>query len=198
LNDDLPAGWVARSTRPGAAPWSASRRPLPLSLLLLILATTASAAGRARGAPAPASAPGAPASAATAFERGAHAYDLGRFDEAIVHFEQAYALDPAPILLFNIAQAYRRLGKPEQALGYYRRYRDLAPANAPDRADAERRIIELERARASSGASAAPADRQTAAAPWLADAAPIVRRAPRGDCSFCGDPLAAPAGRAWW
>ena len=72
------------------------------------------------------------------FERGVKQYNLGRFPEAIVEFEHAYDKDPAPILLFNIAQSHRQHGNKERALFFYRRYLEQAP-DAPNRADVEQR-----------------------------------------------------------
>jgi len=87
--------------------------------------------------------PGGRSEAGPHFQRGAQAYAIGHFDEAITEFESAYKLDPAPILLFNIAQANRHLGRKERALFFYRRYLEQAPA-APNRADAQRHVTELE------------------------------------------------------
>jgi tetratricopeptide (TPR) repeat protein len=74
---------------------------------------------------------------------GIESYLAGRYDHAISELEKAYALVPDPILLFNIAQAHRKKGANEKALGFYRRYLKEAP-QAPDRPDVERRIDEIE------------------------------------------------------
>lgn len=60
-------------------------------------------------------------------------YNVGHFSAAIELFTQAYSLEPAPGLLFNIAQSYRQLGDHERAAFFYRRYLSLSvkrPANA--------------------------------------------------------------------
>jgi hypothetical protein len=49
-------------------------------------------------------------------------YTQGRYEKAIEAFEEAYRLDPKPLLLFNISQAYERLGKIELAIDYLERY----------------------------------------------------------------------------
>jgi hypothetical protein len=77
------------------------------------------------------------------YERGATEYNLGHFADAIAQFEKAYELDPAPILLFNIAQAHRQNGNNERAAFFYRRYLEQEP-NAANRADVEKRIKDLE------------------------------------------------------
>ena len=90
----------------------------PLAVTPALRAETAAEAGKAH------------------FERGVKQYNLGRFPEAIAEFEHAYDKDPAPILLFNIAQSHRQNGNKERALFFYRRYLEQAP-DAPNRADVE-------------------------------------------------------------
>jgi len=77
------------------------------------------------------------------YEKGASEYNLGHFAEAISEFEKAYEQDPAPILLFNIAQAHRQSGNNERAAFFYRRYLEQDP-NADNRVDVEKRIKDLE------------------------------------------------------
>ncbi|MDZ4696012.1 MAG: tetratricopeptide repeat protein [Deltaproteobacteria bacterium] len=81
-------------------------------------------------------------SAAPHYKTGTKEYNLGRFDEAIAAFEKAYEQDPAPILLFNIAQSHRQLGRHERALFFYRRFLDADPA-AKNRAAVQARMVEL-------------------------------------------------------
>ena len=50
------------------------------------------------------------------------AYDAKDWDAAIREFEQAYALDPKPALLYATAQAYRFANRCGKALELYRRY----------------------------------------------------------------------------
>jgi len=76
------------------------------------------------------------------FDSGVRQYNLGHFQEAIVEFEKAYNIDPAPILLFNIAQSHRQLGDKERALFFYRRYLEQAPA-AKNRREVEQRMKDL-------------------------------------------------------
>ena len=76
------------------------------------------------------------------YERGMAHYELGEFAAAVDEFKQAYQRSQAPGLLFNLAQA-SRLGKDyEQALHFYRAYLRVRP-DAPNRADVEKRIVEL-------------------------------------------------------
>lgn len=71
-------------------------------------------------------------------------YDLGRYKEAIEEYEKAYLNVEEPVFLFNIAQAYRLDGQAEEAVRAYRAYLRKAP-DAPNRADVEQRIAELQR-----------------------------------------------------
>jgi tetratricopeptide (TPR) repeat protein len=86
---------------------------------------------------------GASSEAAKAhFDRGVVEYNLGRFPAAIVEFEQAYEIDHAPSILYNIAQSHKKQGNKEKALFFYRRYLEQAP-DAPNRAEVEQRVKEL-------------------------------------------------------
>ncbi|NUP05394.1 MAG: tetratricopeptide repeat protein [Polyangiaceae bacterium] len=91
-------------------------------------------------------------------QRGATAYDLGNFDEAIAAFRAAYELSPAPGLLFNLAQAYRGKGKEgcADALRTYKAYLRAAP-DASNRDVASEQISEMDRCvKAQAEANAAP------------------------------------------
>ena len=116
-----------------------------------------------------AAADAAPKSAKGHYERGVKEYNLRHFVEAISEFEKAYQEDPAPVLLFNIAQSHRKLGNSEEALFFYRRYLEAAP-KSENRADVEKRIADLEaiiekaQARAQPPAKAEPIPAPPAAA----------------------------------
>jgi tetratricopeptide (TPR) repeat protein len=77
------------------------------------------------------------------FDRGVKHYNLGHFADAITEFEQAYDIEAAPILLFNIAQSHRQTGNKERALFFYRRYLEQAP-NAANRGEVDKRMKDLE------------------------------------------------------
>lgn len=55
-------------------------------------------------------------------EEGARLFIAKSYEGAIKQFSQAYHIDPKPRYLFNIAQAYRRLGLAAEATEYYQRY----------------------------------------------------------------------------
>jgi len=50
------------------------------------------------------------------------AHKDGRFEEARVELEAAYALDPDPDLLYAIGQVYAKLGKCNEATTYFKRF----------------------------------------------------------------------------
>jgi tetratricopeptide (TPR) repeat protein len=58
----------------------------------------------------------------THYDLGMVLYQAQRFEASIPEFKAAYEFDPKPGLLFNIAQAYRKAGKPRDAIAYYDRY----------------------------------------------------------------------------
>jgi tetratricopeptide (TPR) repeat protein len=61
------------------------------------------------------------------FMAGQDYYTQGRYLKAIEEFEEAYRLDPRPLLLFNIAQAHEKLGNLKQAVGYLKRFLEAEP-----------------------------------------------------------------------
>ena len=69
-----------------------------------------------------------PAKAKMLAQRGRAAHDAGDYAGAIAAFTQAYAMAPAPALLFNLAQAYRLQGNCDDAAVMYRRYLDTDPS----------------------------------------------------------------------
>jgi hypothetical protein len=80
------------------------------------------------------------------FQKGLALADAGRFEEAVVEFESAYALKPQPAVLFNVAIAYANARRPAQASSYLRKYLASAGPNADPRRvrDAEARLVTLE------------------------------------------------------
>lgn len=94
------------------------------------------------------------------FERGTRAYNLGRFEQAIDHFEQAYEAHPAPVFLFNIAQAHRLAGHCDKATFFYRRFLSEDP-DTRARAEIEQHVASLaECAEAEAKAEAARVDEE--------------------------------------
>ncbi|HTA18727.1 MAG TPA: protein kinase [Polyangia bacterium] len=112
-----------------------------------------------------------------AYQKATRAFDIERYDEAIVAYKRTYELGGDPPMLYDIAQALRLSKHPDEAAAYYRRYLDRAPA-APNRDEVRARIAELAPktptptptspptpAKADAGAPAAGAPRSGAAAP---------------------------------
>jgi len=109
------------------------------------------------------------------------AYNLGHFDEAAQHYEEAYRLVPDPVLLFNIAQSYRLGGKPDKALNAYRAFLRTGDSQAPNREVAEKHIAEIKRQQEQSkGSQAEPSATPSAlpAYPSVASPPPVGPAAP--------------------
>ena len=66
-----------------------------------------------------------------------------RFMAAAQAMEAAFALRPRPIYVFNAAQAYRRAGRPREAIAAYQRFLTLAP-DAPQVSEANGHIKNME------------------------------------------------------
>lgn len=58
----------------------------------------------------------------THYELAVALYRAQKYEAAIPEFKAAYALDPRPELLFNVAQSCRKSGHPGEAVEFYERY----------------------------------------------------------------------------
>jgi len=77
------------------------------------------------------------------YENGARLYDEGLYEDAIAAWKAAHDLSERPLLLYNIANAYERIGQYQEALDHLNRYRALAPSS--ERETLERRMRNIER-----------------------------------------------------
>jgi hypothetical protein len=100
-------------------------RPVFMMLVLVLATSAAHADERER--------------ASTHARRAVALYEVGRFDAALVEFEQAYVLYPTDTLLFNLAQTHRKLEHCHEAMELYRRLLDRNPDS--ERAPAVRRLL---------------------------------------------------------
>lgn len=82
-------------------------------------------------------------SARELFEEGQRAYEAGRYAETAELWQRAYALDPRPLLQFNLAQAYERLGRLSEARDAYVAYLESSPDSTEQRLLAEARAASL-------------------------------------------------------
>jgi tetratricopeptide (TPR) repeat protein len=76
-------------------------------------------------------------------EEGAAFYHARDFRKAIARFEQAYALEPDPNLLFNIARCRQALGENAAAIEGYERFLQAERAEPEGRAKAEHELAAL-------------------------------------------------------
>lgn len=94
------------------------------------------------------------AAAQAAFAEGQQRYAAGEYLPAAMKFETAFAFDPDPVYLFNVAQAYRLGNACPKAVTYYRRFLDAVP-NPPNLAKVNQ-YIEQSEACAKSSATLEP------------------------------------------
>lgn len=80
-----------------------------------------------------------------AFIQGQERYKSGRYDEAIEFFLTAQRLAPAPLLVFNIAQAFRLKGACTEASQNYQLFLDQEKARPDLRKLAQSYVEELEK-----------------------------------------------------
>lgn len=125
------------------------------------------------------------------YDQGTVHFNLDEWPQAIQEFKAAYRLFPDAIFLYNIAQCHRKIGDAAEALSFYKKYLRERP-DAPNRSEVEKRIDELEAARAAQSqsreappAGLAPPNLPTSAAPSEPPAVPAPGPAPP-------EPAAAP------
>ncbi|HUT78910.1 MAG TPA: PEGA domain-containing protein, partial [Polyangia bacterium] len=98
---------------------------IALSFAMLLVATAASANARQH------------------FLAGQNYYTQGRYEKAIEEFEEAYRLDPRPLLLFNISQAWEKMGDLPKSLDFLKRFLEAEPDNE-DRTTLLSKVANLE------------------------------------------------------
>ena len=89
------------------------------------------------------------------YQNGAMLYEEGEYEQAIAAWEAAYDLSEEPLLYYNIANAYERLGLYDEAIDALARYRAFAPSE--EREALDRRLRNLEKRR-DDQASSSPAE----------------------------------------
>ena len=92
-----------------------------------------------------------------AFLEGDALYRAGKLVEAIEKLKESYRLSRNAMLLYNLGHISDQAGQRENAITYYKKFLATAPANAPKRADVQKRLEVLEK----EGASA-PVEEATA------------------------------------
>jgi hypothetical protein len=71
------------------------------------------------------------AAARAAFERARTSVQRERYAEAALDFEESYRLRPVPVVLYNLAGAYERMGRIRMSIETYTRYLATAGASLP-------------------------------------------------------------------
>lgn len=78
------------------------------------------------------------------FQRGQAAYETGDYETAAQEWQRAYELDARPALQYNLAQAYERLGRLDDAVRAYHTYIDNTTPDDPRMETARARLASLE------------------------------------------------------
>lgn len=83
------------------------------------------------------------ATATREYQEGQRLFKAGDHAGAAARFKAAWAADPDPVYLFNIAQALRLAKQCAEARDYYKQFLDVVP-DAPNRAKVEGYLAEVE------------------------------------------------------
>ncbi|MCA9525851.1 MAG: hypothetical protein KC549_06090 [Myxococcales bacterium] len=110
-----------------------------LGLLCLALLASPTVAPQAPEPPGPVVSDADRARAQALYEEGVGYFKGQAYPVAMDKFAAAYALDPSPILLYNLARAAEESGEADAAVEHYRAYLEKF-SNAEDRPEVERRI----------------------------------------------------------
>lgn len=137
------------------------------------------------------------------FQTAEKAFNLGKFDEALKSYEQAYEAKNLSGFLFNIAQCHRNLANPERALFFYQRYLALEPSS-PNRALVEELIAEqqakLDAKKKAEAEAAKPREPEPAAKPDFSKPPesfkPVAAAPPPPPRKE--EPAATPVYKRWW
>jgi hypothetical protein len=78
------------------------------------------------------------------YQQATRSYDLGKYQEAVEEYQKVYEIDGDPVMLYNIAQAYRLNDQPQESIHFYRRYLQRSP-EARNKEDVERKITAMEK-----------------------------------------------------
>lgn len=137
------------------------------------------------------------ADAKRAFISGMKHFDLGEYQQALDDFKNGYRAKEDPVFLYNIAQCYRLLDLPQDAIRYYRLYLNRAP-DAQNRGEIEQRIQTLQ-ARTAKAQVATPPQQNPGVAP-----APVAPHAKVAEQPTLSTTTAAPQRggtpvyKKWW
>jgi tetratricopeptide (TPR) repeat protein len=135
--------------------WARALAVFLLSALSALPAFPSPAAAQGPAAPPPSPPPTTASSGAATsdkaravelFRKSEEAYRQGDFAQVIRLLDEAYALDPQPVLVYNRARAAEGLGDLDGAITGYEKFLNDEP-NTPDRGAIEQRVATLKRQR---------------------------------------------------
>lgn len=140
-------------------------KPLHRGLLVGALISLMAPGLHAQTQAQPEAAPAGSKSVAQLNEEGTAFYQQRDYRRAIERFIQAYAMDPDPNLLFNIARSYERLGEVDAAIEKYEQFLNTPGADASGRSRAQESVRALRESKSASSAAPPAASQGEAAAP---------------------------------
>jgi tetratricopeptide (TPR) repeat protein len=77
------------------------------------------------------------------YEAGRALYQVGKYEQALVEFDEGFRLTLRVNFLINLAQCYRQLGRIAEARAHYEKYAALAPADDPMRQEVQQILAAL-------------------------------------------------------
>lgn len=113
-------------------------------------------------------------------DRGNNLYHTRDFEEAIVEYKAGALIQPAPVFDFNLAQAYRQLGKYKEAIWHYERFLNHGHPEG-DLLDTVNELLKEMRAELTNRAQTMPPSDAAPPGSDGATASPTVRASPQAE-----------------
>lgn len=150
-----------------APPTSGARHRRRVALLALCLAASLSTTAAAVPPP----------TARSYLDAGLRLYKQGQYEAAIRELRLGYALEPLPEILYTLGQSARKLGRCDEAIGYYREYLRVADAASAGAARFQIERCEQQLHDAQAAAAARASHTVVVAAPTAAPRRPVYKDA---------------------
>lgn len=96
---------------------------------------------------------------------GAQAFRAGDYETAIARFEEAYALQPVPNLLYNIGRAYEQMEMWDEAIAHFERFITAPDVESEAREHAMQRVQSLREIKALASRDSTPQESDEKAVP---------------------------------
>jgi tetratricopeptide (TPR) repeat protein len=134
------------------------------------------------------------------YDKALKLYDEGRYADALPEFENAYSRRQMPWLMLNIGRTMQRLGRGQEAISYYERYKKAELNLDPAALERVNKYIEQAQALVAKPLEDKPLEQKPNLDPAQVTASnpPLVTPAPNPDNGQKDVPASKPVYKKWW